>query len=95
MKQDPEVKIFNSDLTFIIQNKSLTLRVAFNFVDGTRYCTSKNHFDTRLKRYNTRKYSLGEYIYFLVAKTTECTFLVYTGQVLGRLNDKIFSRVNI
>ena len=33
---------------FIIHKKRLTLRVAINFVDETRYCISINHLDARL-----------------------------------------------
>ena len=73
MKHDPEVKIFNQIGTFIIHKKRLTSRVAINFVDETRYCTSINHLDTQLNEYNTRKYSLGESI--LLAKSTECTYI--------------------
>ena len=32
--------------TYIIHKKRLTSRVAINFVDETRYCTSINHLDT-------------------------------------------------
>ena len=59
--------------TYIIHKKRLTSRVAINFVDETRNCTSINHLDTPLKKYNTRKYSLGDSI--LLANSTECTFL--------------------
>ena len=34
--------------TFIIHKKRLTSRVAINFVDETRYCTSIKHMDTPL-----------------------------------------------
>ena len=34
--------------TYIIHEKRLTLHVAINFVDETRYCTSINHLDTSL-----------------------------------------------
>ena len=38
-KHDPEVKSFIQIITFIINKKRLTSRVAVNFVDQTRYCT--------------------------------------------------------
>ena len=48
MKHDPEVKIFYSDRHLYNPQERLTSRVAINFVDETRYCTSKNHLDTPL-----------------------------------------------
>ena len=50
MKHDPEVKYFIPIVTlkFIIHKKRLISRVAVNFVDQTRYCTSINHFVTPL-----------------------------------------------
>ena len=33
---------------YTIHKKRLTSRVAMNFVDETRYCTSINHLDTPL-----------------------------------------------
>ena len=60
MKHEPEVKFFFQIGTFIIHKKQLTSRVAVNFIDEPRYCTSIKHLVTPLKRYNTRTYSLGE-----------------------------------
>ena len=53
------------------------------------------HLVTQIWRQNTQKYSLGESI--LLAKTIEYTLMynVYTRQVSGRLNDKIFSHVGV
>ena len=81
MKHDPEVKSFIQIVTFIIHRKLLTSRVAVNFVDKTRLCTSINHLATPLQRYNTRKYSLGESI--LLAKTTDCTLLYISDKFQG------------
>ena len=41
-----KLKSFIQIGTYIIHKKRLTSRVAINFVDETRYCTSINHFDT-------------------------------------------------
>ena len=76
-----KLKSFIQIGTFIIHKKRLTSRVAINFVDETRYCTSINHLDTLLKKYNTQKYSLGEWI--LLAKSTECTFLYIPNKFHG------------
>ena len=81
-----KLKSFIQIGTFIIHKKRLTSRVAINFVDETRHCTSINHLDTLLKRYNTRKYSLTESI--LLAKTTGCTFLYIPDKCQGLWNNK-------
>ena len=88
MKHDPEVKIFYSDRHFYNSQQRLTSRVAINFVDETRYCTSINHLETPLLKYNTRKYSLGESI--LLAKSTECTFLYIPDKFHGVWMTKFF-----
>ena len=41
-----KLKSFIQIGTYIIHKKRLTSRVAINFVDETRYCTSINHLDT-------------------------------------------------
>ena len=43
-----KLKSFIQIGTYIIYKKRLTSRVAINFVDETRYCTSINHLDTPL-----------------------------------------------
>ena len=43
-----KLKPFIQSGTYIIHKKRLTSRVAINFVDETRYCTSINHLDTPL-----------------------------------------------
>ena len=43
-----KLKSFIQIGTFLIHTKRLTLRVAINFIDETRYCTSINHLDTPL-----------------------------------------------
>ena len=43
-----KLKSFIQIGTYIINKKRLTSRVAINFVDETRYCTSINHLDTPL-----------------------------------------------
>ena len=74
-----KLKSFIQIGTYIIHKKRLTSRVAINFVDEPRYCTSINHLDTQ--KYNTRKYSLGDSI--LLAKSAECTFLYIPGKFHG------------
>ena len=76
-----KLKSFTQKGTYIIHKKRLTSRVAINFVDETRYCTSINHLDTPLYKYNTRKYPLGDSI--LLVKSTECTVLYIPGQFHG------------
>ena len=44
----PKLKSFIQLGIFIIHKKRLTSRMAVNFVDETRYCTSLNHMDTLL-----------------------------------------------
>ena len=83
MKHDPEVKIFYSDRHFYNSEEKANTRVAVNFVDESRYCTSINHLDTPLQRYNKRKHCLGESILLLLAKTTECTFLYILDRFQG------------
>ena len=68
-----KLKSFFQISTYIIHKKRLTSRVAINVVDETRYCTSINHLDTPLQKYNTQKFSLGDSI--LLAYSTECTLL--------------------
>ena len=43
-----KLKSFIQIDTYIIHKKRLTSRVAINFVDETRYCTSINNLDTPL-----------------------------------------------
>ena len=83
-----KLKSFIQIGNYIIRKKRLTSRVAINFVDETIYCTSINHLDTALKKYNTRKYSLGESI--LLAKSTECTFLYIPDKFHGVSMTKFF-----
>ena len=100
MKHDPEVKSFIQIVTFIhvFHTKRLTSRVAVNFEDQTRYCTSINHLGTPLLRYNTRKYSVGEsifehpsvFLFCLLAKTIDCTFLYISDKFQGVWMTKFF-----
>ena len=76
--------------TYITHKNRLTLRVAINFVDETRYCSSINHLDTPLWKYNNRKYSLGDLI--LLAKSTECPFLYIPDKFHGVGMTKFFHR---
>ena len=66
-----KLKFFIQIVTFIFHKKLLTKRVPVNFLEETRFSTSIYHLDTPLWRYNTRKYSLGEFI--LLAKSEEYT----------------------
>ena len=43
-----KLKSFIHIATYIIHKKRLTSRMAINFIDETRYCTSINHVDTPL-----------------------------------------------
>ena len=80
-----KLKSFIQIGTFIFHKKRLTSQVAVNFVDKSLgYPTLKVQYSKILSgRIN------------FISKIHRMYLLVYTGQVSGRLNDKIFSRVGV
>ena len=72
--------------TVILHNTFLIAHIAVNLPDESRFSTSVYNSVAQLLMYNIHKYSLGATI--LLKPIIH--FVLYTGQVLGRLNDKLF-----